>query len=139
MLKRSWQRAAATLALCALPLLACDSVAVRVELSDFGTGATDGIWLWRSSGASYVRQCRIDISNSFFSGGREVVSYLQSCPDGASSTVEWLANVERPPGDPATVQLVLVYRRSGGSAVPHRATAFNAQGESSLSDSSLML
>lgn len=133
-----WKRALVTLALCAVPLVACSPFTFRVELAAFGTGATDGLWLWKSSGTSYVRQCRIDLSDPFVSGGREVVSYLQICFDGRPQSVPWLANVERLPAKPSTVRLVLVYQRAG-TATPHRATAFNAAGESLRSSTSLML
>lgn len=137
-MKGWWKRASVTLALCAVPLVAGKPFTLRVELAAFGTGATDGLWLWKSSGTSYVRKCRIDISDPFVSGGREVVSSLQSCPDGRPQSVPWLADVERLPGKPSTVRLALVDQRAG-TVAPHRATAFNEAGESLLSNTSLML
>ncbi|MCL4686305.1 hypothetical protein KJ059_16325 [Myxococcota bacterium] len=137
-MQRLLRRALMILFLCMPGLLACSVSAVRVELADFGAGRTDGIWLWKPVAGSYARQCRIDLSDPFWREGREVVSYLQSCLDGQSSNVPWTAEVERLPGDPETVRLVLVYRRSG-TALPHRASAFNAAGESALSSTSLML
>ena len=137
-MKGWWKRASVALALCAVPLVACKPFTLRVELAAFGTGATDGLWVWKSSGTSYVRQCRIDISDPFVSGGREVVSSLQSCLDGRPQSVPWLADVERLPAKPSTVRLVLVYQRAGAVA-PHRASAFNEAGESLRSSTSLML
>ncbi len=135
---RWWKRAAVMLVLCAVPLMACKPSSVRVQLAGFGAGATDGLWLWKLSGTSFARQCRIDISDPFFSGGREVVSYLQSCLDDRPQSIPWLAEVQRLKSVPSTVRLVFVYQRSG-AATPHRASAFNASGESSLSKSTLML
>jgi hypothetical protein len=135
---RWWKRVAVTLALCAVPLMACKPFSVHVQLAGFGAGATDGLWLWKKSGESFVRQCRIDISDPYFSGGREVVSYLQSCVDGRTQSIPWIANVERLPSIPTTVRLEIVYQRAGATA-KHRASAFNAAGESPLSKSTLML
>ncbi len=137
-MQRLLRRALMILFLCMTGLLACSVSAVRVELADFGAGRTDGIWLWKPVSGSYARQCRIDLSDPFWLEGREVVSYLQSCLDGQSPNVPWTAEVERLPSDPETVRLVLVYQRSG-TALPHRASAFNAAGESALSSTSLVL
>lgn len=137
-MKGRWIRVSVLLALCALPLVGCKPFTMRVELPAFGTGATDGLWLWKVSGFYYSRQCRIDISDPYVSGGREVVSYLQSCLDGRPTSVHWVANVERQPSDPSTVQLVLVFQRAGAEAL-HRATAFNEAGESGFSSTALKL
>lgn len=137
-MKRCWKRVAVMLVLCAVPLMGCEPFAVRVQLAGFGAGETDGLWLWKKSGGSFVRQCRIDISTPYFSGGREVVSYVQSCLDGRPQSVPWVANVKRLPSIPTTVRLEIVYQRSGPTA-EHRASAFNAAGESPLSKSTLML
>jgi hypothetical protein len=133
-----WKRVFLTLLVCIVPLLACATTALRVELAEFASGSTDGIWLWKYVSGSYVRQCRIDLSDPFLSDGREVVSYLQSCLDDRPSSVVWTAEVEHAEDDPATVRLVLVYQRYG-AAEQHRASAFNAAGESALSSTSLML
>ena len=137
-MKTLLKRASLSLSLCAVALMACTAASVRVELEDFGLGATDGIWLWKAEGTSFVRQCRIDISDPFVQDGREVVSYLQSCLDDRPESVEWLADVERQSDDSATVQLVLLYQRHG-QLEPHRATAFNDAGESILSIGSVLL
>lgn len=137
-MKTLLKRASLTFSLCAAVLMACTAGSVRVELGDFGLGETDGIWLWKAEGTSFVRQCRIDISDPFLQDGREVVSYLQSCLDDRPESVEWLADVERQPDDSATVQLVLLYQRYGHQ-VPHRATAFNNAGESVLSIGTVLL
>lgn len=137
-MRRWWKRMVVLLALFSVPLMGCEPFSVRVQLAGFGNGSTDGLWLWKQSGESFVRQCRIDISDPFFSGGREVVSYVQSCADGRATGLPWIANVERLPSVPTTVRLEFVYQRSGAPA-KHRASAFNAAGESPLSKSTLML
>jgi hypothetical protein len=137
-MKALLKRASLLGSLCAVVLMACTAASVRVELGHFGLGTTDGIWLWKAEGTSYVRLCRIDISDPFVQNGREVVSYLQSCLDDRPESVEWLADVERQPDDSATVQLVLLYQRYG-NRIPHRATAFNDAGESVLSTASVLL
>ncbi len=137
-MKTLLKRASLTLSLCAVVMMACSAASVRVELGEFGLGMTDGIWLWKAEGDSFVRQCRIDISDPFVTEGREVVSYLQTCLDDRPESVEWLATVKRRADDSETVQLVLLYQ-SYGSAVAHRATAFNDAGESALSTGSLFL
>lgn len=121
----------------ALPLAGCEVLTVRVRLPAFGSGNVDGIWFWRLEGGSYRRICRFDLSDSYVSGGREVVDYAQTCLDGRQGA-PWQAVVERLPNDPQTVTLALSYRRSSQGAT-HRATAFNQDGESALSASTLLL
>lgn len=137
-MKRFLKQALLALALGVWPLLACTPSSLGLQLAGFGTGAIDGIWLWRSEGGRYVRQCRIDISDVFVSGGREVVSYRQSCLDDRPSGVTWIAEVERLPSNPQVVTLALLYQHFG-VAVKQRASAFNAAGESALSSTSLLL
>jgi hypothetical protein len=119
------------------PLTGCNVSKVRVRLPAFGTGNVDGVWFWRLEGSSYKRICRFDLSDSYFSGGREVVDYQQTCLDGRQGA-PWQAVVERLPTNPQTVTLALTYRRSG-AATSHRATAFNQSGESALSTAALSL
>jgi hypothetical protein len=124
-------------ALLIAPLTGCNVSKVRVRLPAFGTGNVDGLWFWRLEGSSYKRICRFDLSHAYFSGGREVVDYSQSCLDGRQGA-PWQAVVERLPTNPQTVTLELQYRRSG-AATSHRATTFNQRGESALSTAALSL
>lgn len=125
-------------ALLAAPLTGCNTAPVRVRLANFGSGNVDGLWFWRMQAGKYQRICRINLSNAYFSGGAEVVDYRQTCLDGRSSSAPWQALVKRSPSNPQTVELTLTYRRAG-SAVAHRASAFNQEGESALSNASLQL
>lgn len=131
-------RLVVALALLVAPITGCDTRTIQVRLPGFGAGRTDGIWLWRLEAGSYRRICRFDLSDPYSSGGAEVLVYWQSCTDGRPSSPAWQASVERLPSDPSTVTLVLIYRPNG-SLAPHRATAFNAAGESALSSTSLTL
>lgn len=124
-------------ALLLTPTMACNPKTIRVQLPAFGSGDVDGIWLWRLESSGYQRACRFDLSNPYLSGGREVVDYRQICADGRSSAA-WQATVERLPSNPATVTLALLFQPVGALA-PHRATSFNAAGESVLSSSMLSL
>jgi len=127
-------------ALLAVPLGGCDIAQIRVRLPAFASGNVDGIWLWRLASGGYQRICRYDLSNAYFSGGREVVDYRETCLDGRNATPLWQATVERLPGDPQTVTLALVHRRGATTTgSPHRASAFNASGESALSTGWLAL
>jgi hypothetical protein len=122
-----------------MPLTGCEITKVRVRLPAFGSGTVDGLWFWRQQKTGgYKRVCRLDLSNSYFSGGREVVNYKQTCVDGRHSSAPWQAIVRRKSGDPKTVTLEFSYRLAGSPAA-HRASAFNQHGESALSSASLRL
>jgi hypothetical protein len=123
-------------ALLSVPLTGCNTSHVRVRLLSFGNGNTDGLWFWRLENGSYRRICRVNLSNPYLSGGVEVVDYQQTCNDGRTSA-PWQATVKRL-SNPANVELTLTYRR-GGSPAAHRASAFNQNGESPLSTTSLQL
>lgn len=120
-----------------LPLGGCQVAKVRVRPPAFGSGNVDGIWFWRLEGSRYERICRFDLSDAYFSGGREVVDYTQTCLDGRQGA-PWQAVVERLPTNAQTVTLELTFRR-GQTTVAHRASAFNQEGESALSSSMLSL
>jgi hypothetical protein len=124
-------------ALLAVPLTGCNTSQVRVRLLSFGNGNTDGLWFWRLENGSYRRICRINLSNPYVSGGVEIVDYRQNCVDGRSTSVPWQARVRRL-ANPANVELTFTYVR-GGAVAAHRATAFNQDGESPLSSTSLQL
>jgi len=126
------------LALLVAPITGCQPSTVRVQLPLFRSGEVDGIWLWRLGAAGYERVCRFDLSDAYLSGGREVVTYLQTCLDGRPASAQWQATVERLPSDPSTVTLVLLHQPFGAVAT-HRASAFNGAGESALSTSTLAL
>lgn len=126
-------------ALLVAPLTGCTTLKVTVRLPGFANGSVDGLWFWRLEGGSYKRKCRINLSNPFVSGGREVVNYTQSCVGGGATSAPWQAVVQRQSSNPTTVTLVLVYRRGGSAAAPHRASAFNTSGESALSTASLSI
>ena len=126
------------LALLVAPITGCQLSTVRVQLPLFGSGDVDGIWLWRLGAASYERVCRFDLSDAYLSGGREVVTYRQTCLDGRPASARWQATVERLPSNPSTVTLVLIHQQFG-AVTPHRASAFNEAGESALSTSTLAL
>jgi hypothetical protein len=128
---------ALAVALLAVPLTGCNTAKVSVRLLSFGNGNTDGLWFWRLENGSYKRICRIVLGNPYVSGGVEVVNYQQSCVDGRSSTVAWQATVKRL-SNPANVELTFTYQRAG-SPTTHRATAYNADGESPLSSTTLKL
>jgi hypothetical protein len=125
-------------ALLSVPLTGCDTAPLRVRLTDFGNGNVDGLWFWRLQSGSYHRICRIDLSNAYVSGGKEVVDYKQTCLDGRSSSAPWQAIVKRSSSNPKFVELAITYRRAGTLAA-HRASAFNQEGESALSSTALSL
>jgi hypothetical protein len=126
------------LALLVAPITGCQTSTIRVQLPLFRSGDVDGIWLWRLEAAGYERVCRFDISDAYLSGGREVVTYLQTCLDGRPASAQWQATVERLPSSPNTVTVVLLYQPFGAVAT-HSASAFNRAGESALSTSTLTL
>lgn len=131
-------RLVAALALLVAPVTGCDARVLKVRLPGFGSGAIDGIWLWRLESGSYRRVCRFDLSDPYLSGDREVLVFWQSCSDGRPESQPWQATVERLSSDPSTVTLALLYQ-ANGPLTPHRATSFNAAGESALSSTSLSL
>ena len=119
--------------------LGCSALVVKIHLPGFADGAVDGVWLWRrlASGA-YQRACRIDFSDVYSNGSVEVVDYKQVCFDGRFQTPLWNALVARAPGDARAVTLVLKFA-GNDVLVTHKASSFNAAGESPLSDTTAQL
>lgn len=124
-------------ALLGAPLTGCNTSQVRVRLNGFANGKVDGLWFWRLENGSYRRICRIDLSNPYFTGGTEVVDYKQTCVDGRSASVPWRAQIKRL-SDSQNVEITLTYRRAG-QLTAHKASAFNQDGESALSSTSVQL
>jgi hypothetical protein len=119
--------------------LGCSASLVKILVPGFADGDVDGVWLWRRlASGSYERACRIDFSNVYTQGSVEIVDYQQFCFDGRFQTPLWNALVARSPGDPDSVTLVLKF---GGNDVrlAHKASSFNAAGESGLSAATAQL
>ena len=126
------------LALLAAPLVGCETKRVWVELPSFGDGAIDGVWLWRlGATGEWERQCRIPIGDVEMIRNEEAVAYGQECGD---QQLDWdlHATVERKPGNPSTVRLGLWYMRWEDPGT-YKVSAYGAQGESALSDTTLQL
>jgi hypothetical protein len=136
---RSLSLFALLLPLLALPLTGCETKRIWVELPSFGDGTVDGVWLWRLDGESgeYVRQCQLPIGDVETIEEREAVYYDQDCGD---APFEWNlhAAVERSPEQPDTVRLGLWYMRWEDPGT-YKLSAYGADGESALSDTTLEL
>lgn len=112
---------------------------IWLELADFGQGAFDGVWLWRWSDAAqtYERDCRVSLGDVAVDGAGEFVVYSQQCPD-AAARLPMRGKLERYASDPDTVRIRIRYvQRQPGSL--YRITAYGAQGETALSDTTLQL
>jgi hypothetical protein len=134
-------RAGFVFTLLALFVLGCGApVTIHIRLPGFGAGAVNGIWLWKLTPAGFVRACRFDISDPSLQGGKEMVSYQQSCSDGRPQPqgLVWEAVVTRLASSPSTAELVLSYLPYGAQAL-YKASAFNSAGESTLSSTVLVL
>lgn len=126
------------LPLFAIPLTGCETKRIWVELPSFGDGAIDGVWLWRlGANGEYERQCNIPIGDVETVGGRESVFYDQDCGD-AEFAWDLHATVERSPEVAGTVRLGLWYMRWEDPGV-YKLSAYGADGESALSDTTLDL
>jgi hypothetical protein len=113
---------------------------VHLQLTAFGSGDVDGIWLWRQgSSGSYTRLCRFQISNPYPQGGVELVSYDQLCLDGSLRTIPMQAQIVRTAADPNTITVRLEYQPGNRAVTTFRATAYNAAGESGLSSGVIRL
>jgi len=120
-------------------LVGCSAPLLKIQLPGFYNGSVDGVWLWRRLASGYYqRVCRIDFSNAYVAGGTEIVDYQQTCLDGRPPSPPWSAPVARLPGNYSTVTLGLMYRRNG-VPLTHKASAFNAAGESALSTTTAQL
>ena len=130
---------ALALALLVLSAVGCSVESLKIQLSSFGEGNVDGIWLWRQQGSGdYTRECIFQISNPYFENDTEVISYDQKCLNGTvGARLE--AQVQRQANNPASVTLVLMYQRVDGVAGAYRATAYNASGESAMSSTAVEL
>jgi hypothetical protein len=113
---------------------------VHLQLTAFGSGDVDGIWLWRQgSDGSYKRLCRFQLSNSYLQGGVELVSYDQWCMDSSAAAIPMQAQIVRTAGDPNTIAVRLEYQPGNRAVAMFRATAYNAAGESGLSSGVIRL
>jgi hypothetical protein len=139
--RTSRARARLVFTLLALSFLGCRAPEeIHIRLPGFGGGAINGIWLWKLTPAGFVRACRFDISDPSIKGGKEMVSYQQSCVDGRPQPqgLVWQAQVTRLARSPSTAELVLSYLPAGAQAI-FKASAFNSAGESALSSANLIL
>jgi hypothetical protein len=138
-MKRSLRRSLAALALLAFPLVGCETKMVWLELPSFGSGAIDGIWLWRWTDAteSYERVCRIDIGDPAMKDGAEAVGYIQDC-ENEHMGIELSAAVERSDTDASTVTVGLYYMRWEDPGT-YKVSSFGDDGESALSETTLQL
>jgi len=131
-----------TLSLLSAPMLGCEMKTIEVQMPGFGAGDVDGIWLWKpdpSTAGRWKRVCRIDFTERTITQQGETLEYVQNCINGrVRRGVVLPAPVDRLAGDPATVVVELIYLRYEDSG-QYRATAFNENGESPLSASSLTL
>jgi hypothetical protein len=127
------------LALLAVPMMGCELRRVQLQLPGFGNGQVEGLWLWKQVNGEWTRVCRIDFTDRRITEQGETLFYVQNCVKGqVRRAVVLPAPVDRPPGDPMTINVELIYLRYEPPGT-YRATAFNAFGESALSATSSTL
>jgi hypothetical protein len=140
-MRSSLSRVALALSLLAftLPLGACKTSPVRIEIPGFSNGDVDGLWFWRFSEESgrFERACRVDISNPLIIGGKESVEYVQLCDSVESFAITLASPIERLSGGSIVVQIYFIRWESDPGVF--RASAFNRSGESGLSATELTL
>lgn len=130
--------AALWLLLSLVPLTACETKRVWLELPSFADGSIEGIWLWRRSDASgaWERTCRIPFLGYEAAGSRESVTYTQECED-ARAGFELSSRLDGAE-TPDTVRVGLWYMRWEDPGT-YRVSAYGPSGESALSETTLDL
>jgi len=84
----------------------CDTLAVTMEIPDFGNGDIDGVWLWRLDEATgkYKRACRLELgAPQLDETGTEVLPYLQVCDTPGQVGLDLQTTISRLPSDPSTI------------------------------------
>ena len=138
---RTARRGTPALALAFLVLFAvgCSVESLKIQLSSFGEGNVDGIWLWRLQPSGvYARECRFQISNPYQENGTEVIYYDEICNNGANGP-RLEAQVQRPATDSEAATLMLIFQPIDSTPGTYRATAYNASGESAMSSTFVRL
>jgi hypothetical protein len=129
---------ALALAFFCIPLTACETKRVWVELPAFGDGAVDGVWLWRlAETGEWQRHCHLPLGDAELAADGEAVAYDQECGD-RDLGFDLRATVERDPEDPETVRLGLWYVRWEDPGT-YRLSSHGDAGESPLSETTLDL
>lgn len=136
-MRRMLRSGAALWMLLLIPLTACETKRVSLELPAFGDGSVEGVWLWRLSDVSgaWERACRIPLDYAQ-AGERETVTYTQECEDERAG-FQLSSEVERP-GAPETVRVSLWYLRWEEPGT-YKVSAYGPSGESALSETTLDL
>jgi hypothetical protein len=137
--QRCIRRSIPALALLLFPLVGCEPKKFWLELPTFGSGAIDGVWLWRLSEAtdSYERTCRLTLYDPEAVNGREQLRYRQDC-DAWDAGFELSAALERDPNNPDAVTLGIWYLRHEDPGL-YKVSSYGEQGESALSETALGL
>src|SRR5262245_9100540 len=111
-MRRSLTRVALALTLLALtvPLGACRTSTLRIEIPGFADGDVDGLWFWRYSQDTqqFERSCRVDFSDPVTVKGAEGIEYVQMCDSVRAFAVTLAAPIERLSGGAIAVQLYFV-------------------------------
>ncbi len=136
---RAIRRSILALSLLLFPLVGCETKEVWLELPAFGSGAIDGVWLWRLSETTdtYERACRITLADPEAVDGQESLGYVQEC-NGDNESIPLSAALERHPDDPESVTLGIWYMRWEEPGV-YKVSSYGEEGESALSETTLDL
>lgn len=142
MLRSTWTCALrwAAVAALALPLLGCDVLQeVSVRLVDFDTSNVEGISLWRldSATGSWERRYEIHFGAPYVQDGVEYIDYALIGADGTELD-RVPTPVLRDASFPDGAELSLWFFVYDGPGT-YKVAAFNAQGESPLSSTTLVM
>ena len=103
---------------------------VYVEIPDFHDAEVLGLTIWKKSGSNqFEAECDIELSDPEWLDGQYVVEYDQSCADGTNSRL--LAEVKNNGSGGIRFRLQIL---SSSVAGTYRASAYNAVGDSGLSN-----
>lgn len=126
------------LPLLAMPLTACETKRIWIELPSFGDGNVDGVWLWRlAEDGAWERFCHLPIGDVVTASQGETVHYDQECGD-RDLGFDMTATIERVEQDPETVRVGLWYVRWEDPGT-YRLSSHGVDGESALSETTLEL
>lgn len=126
------------LAVLAVPMSGCEVVRVNLIIPDFDSGRVQGVTFWRQDDGGYVEDGRLLFEAVEYRGADELVRYRFRPCHGEPSRIAYRARLERSVTDPDVVLVELLYPRRSRPGL-FRISAFNAGGESPMTDASVNL
>jgi len=122
----------------ALPLAGCTVGPVELRIPDFESARVEGLTFWREVDGHFVVDGFVYFEGVVVRDGKELVDYrVESL--GGEVLARSSAPLVRDAASPDDVEIKLHYPRAGSTAALYKVSAFNAAGDSLLSEQSRLI